>query len=342
MKKAIILFNLGGPDNLENVEPFLFNLFNDPAILNLPKLIRYPFAKFISNRRAPIARKIYQEIGGSSPILKFTKDQANFLENSLNSKQKNEEYRTFIAMRCWHPRASETIKKVKKFNPNEIILLPLYPQYSVATSGSSLLEWKDLANKNNLNINTKTICCYPEDKKFIKAHSKLIIEKIINLKNFKLIFSAHGLPEKNIKKGDPYQWQIEQSVKSIMNEINDANIDYILSYQSRVGPLKWIGPSTEEVIVKNSKLNKNLVIVPIAFVSEHSETLVELDIEYKKLAKTNGCPNYIRIEALGVNENFIDGLSDLILNKEDYKLTDSLYPPKNRCPSNFTKCPCLN
>ncbi len=127
-----------------------------------------------------------------------------------------------------------------------------------------------------------------------------------------------------------------------MNEINDANIDYILSYQSRVGPLKWIGPSTEEVIVKNSKLNKNLVIVPIAFVSEHSETLVELDIEYKKLAKTNGCPNYIRIEALGVNENFIDGLSDLILNKEDYKLTDSLYPPKNRCPSNFTKCPCLN
>ena len=342
MKKAIVLFNLGGPDNLENVEPFLFNLFNDPAILNLPKIIRYPLAKFISNRRAPIARKIYQEIGGSSPILKLTKDQANSLENSLNSKQNNAEYRTFIAMRCWHPRASETMQEVKKFNPNEIILLPLYPQYSAATSGSSFLEWKDLANKNNLNIKTKIICCYPEDKKFISSHSKLIIEKIKNLKNFKLIFSAHGLPEKNIKKGDPYQWQIEQSVKRIINEINDTNIDFILSYQSRVGPLKWIGPSTEEVIVKNSKLNKHLVIVPIAFVSEHSETLVELDIEYEKLAKKNGCSNYTRIEALGVNENFIDGLSDLILNKEDYKLTDSLYPPKNRCPSNFTKCPCLN
>jgi len=342
MKKAIVLFNLGGPDNLENVEPFLFNLFNDPAILNLPKLIRYPLAKFISNRRTPIARKIYQEIGGSSPILKLTKDQANSLENSLNSKQNNAEYRTFIAMRCWHPRASETMQEVKKFNPNEIILLPLYPQYSAATSGSSFLEWKDLANKNNLNIKTKIICCYPEDKKFIRSHSKLIIEKIKNLKNFKLIFSAHGLPEKNIKKGDPYQWQIEQSVKRIINEINDNNIDFILSYQSRVGPLKWIGPSTEEVIVQNSKLNKHLVIVPIAFVSEHSETLVELDIEYEKLAKKNGCSNYTRIEALGVNENFIDGLSDLILNKEDYKLTDSLYPPKNRCPSNFTKCPCLN
>jgi|TARA_B100000929_G_scaffold289416_1_gene280006 ferrochelatase len=342
MKKAIILFNLGGPDNLENVEPFLFNLFNDPAILNLPKFIRYPLAKLISKKRTPIAKKIYKEIGGSSPILKLTKDQANCLENSLNSKQNTTKYKAFVAMRCWHPRASETMQEVKKYNPNEIILLPLYPQYSAATSGSSLSEWKELANNNNLNIKTKTICCYPEDKNFIKAHSKLIMEKIKNLKNFKLIFSAHGLPEKNIKKGDPYQWQIEQSVKRIMDEINDSNIDYILSYQSRVGPLKWIGPSTDEVIVKNSKLNKCLVVVPIAFVSEHSETLVELDIEYEKLARTNSCAEYIRIETLGVNENFIDGLTDLILNNENYKLTDTLYPPKNRCPSNFTKCPCLN
>jgi len=342
MKKAIVLFNLGGPDSLKNVEPFLFNLFNDPAILNLPKLIRYPLAKLISKRRAPIARKIYQEIGGSSPILKLTIDQANSLENSLNTKQNNIKYKVFIVMRCWHPRASKTIQEVKKFNPNEIILLPLYPQYSAATSGSSFLEWKEIASKNNLNTITKTICCYPEDKKFIKAHSNLIIEKIKNVKNFKLIFSAHGLPEKNIKKGDPYQWQIEQSVKRIMDEINNPSVDYILSYQSRVGPLKWIGPSTEKVIIENSKLNKHLIIVPIAFVSEHSETLVELDIEYEKLARNNGCTNFTRIEALGVNENFIDGLSDLILNKEDYKLTDSLYPPKNRCPSNFTKCPCLN
>jgi len=178
MKKAIVLFNLGGPDNLENVEPFLFNLFNDPAILNLPKLIRYPLAKLISKRRAPVARKIYQEIGGSSPILKLTIDQANSLENSLNTKQNNTEYKAFVSMRCWHPRAAETMQEVKKFDPNEVILLPLYPQYSAATSGSSLLEWKNLANKNNLNIKTITICCYPEDKKFIQAHSKLIIEKI--------------------------------------------------------------------------------------------------------------------------------------------------------------------
>ena len=342
MKIAIILFNLGGPDKLENVEPFLFNLFYDPAILNLPIFLRYPLAKIISNRRTPTAKKIYEELGGSSPILKLTLEQANALDKKLNEHNQVKKYKSFVVMRCWHPRAEEVIANVKLFNPDEIILLPLYPQYSAATSGSSLLEWKDLANKNNLNISTKIICCYPEEKKFIKAHSKLIIEKIKNLKNFKLIFSAHGLPEKNIKKGDPYQWQIEQSVKRIINEINDSSIDYTLSYQSRVGPLKWIGPSTDDVIIQNSKLKKHLVIVPIAFVSEHSETLVELDIEYKMLAKTNGSVGYTRIEALGVNENFIDGLSDLIINKEDYKLTDVLYPPKNRCPSNFTKCPCLN
>ena len=127
-----------------------------------------------------------------------------------------------------------------------------------------------------------------------------------------------------------------------MEGINDTSIDYILSYQSRVGPLKWIGPSTEDIIVENSRKGKHLVIVPIAFVSEHSETLVELDIEYAKLAKKNGCKNYTRVEALGINEYFIESLSDLILHKDYYKFNENLYAPKNRCPSNFTKCPCLN
>tara|TARA_Y100000590_G_scaffold336108_1_gene382740 strand:+ start:983 stop:2011 length:1029 start_codon:yes stop_codon:yes gene_type:complete len=342
MKVAVVLFNLGGPNNLDNVEPFLFNLFNDPAILNLPSILRYPLAKLISKRRTPTAKAIYREMGGSSPILKLTIDQANLLEQSLNKNEKGLNYKVFVAMRCWHPRASETIELVKDFDPSEIILLPLYPQYSAATSGSSILEWKEIAKKNNLKTNTSTICCYPQDKKFVKAHSELIKENINNLENFKLIFSAHGLPEKNIKNGDPYQWQVEQSVNKIIEEINQENIDYILSYQSRVGPLKWIGPSTDEVIIENSKKGKNLVIVPIAFVSEHSETLVELDIEYEKLAKEHGCKNYIRVDALGINQHFIDGLSNIILNKNEFKFSNNLYPPKKRCPSNFNKCPCLN
>jgi ferrochelatase len=342
MKKAIILFNLGGPDKLENVEPFLFNLFNDPAILNLPTFLRYPLAKLISNRRAPVAKKIYAELGGSSPILKLTKEQSSALETKLNQTQKGDEYKCFIIMRCWNPRAKDVIKDVQLYDPDEVVLMPLYPQYSAATSGSSIKEWKDVCKKNKYHVKTSTICCYPTDQNFINAHTKEIIKKIKDLKNVKLIFSAHGLPEKNIKKGDPYQWQVEQSVKKIVESLNDKNLDWILSYQSRVGPLKWIGPSTENIIIENSKIGKHIVLVPIAFVSEHSETLVELDIEYKEIADANGCKNYTRVPALGINEDFIKAMSELIINKNEYKINENLYPPKTQCPSNFKKCPCLN
>jgi len=342
MKKAIILFNLGGPDKLENVEPFLFNLFNDPAILNLPTFLRYPLAKLISNRRAPVAKKIYAELGGSSPILKLTKEQSDALEIKLNQTQEEDEYKCFIIMRCWNPRAKDVIKDVQLYGPDEVVLMPLYPQYSAATSGSSIKEWKDVCRKNNYRVKTSTICCYPTDRNFINAHTKEIIKKIKDLKNFKLIFSAHGLPEKNIKKGDPYQWQVEQSVKKIVESLNDENLDWILSYQSRVGPLKWIGPSTETIIIENSKIGKHIVLVPIAFVSEHSETLVELDIEYKEIADANGCKNYTRVPALGINEDFIKAMSELIIKKDEYKINENLYPPKMQCPSNFKKCPCLN
>ncbi len=342
MKKAVILFNLGGPDKIENVEPFLFNLFNDPAILNLPTILRYPLAKLISNRRTPVAKKIYEELGGSSPILKLTKEQSEALEIKLNQTETDNEYKCFIVMRCWNPRANDVIKDVQLFDPGEVILMPLYPQYSAATSGSSIKEWRDICKKNNYKVKTSTICCYPTDQNFINAHTKEIIKKIKYLKNFKLIFSAHGLPEKNIKKGDPYQWQVEQSVQKIVENLNIENLDWILSYQSRVGPLKWIGPSTEDIIVENSKLGKHIVLVPIAFVSEHSETLVELDIEYKEIADANGCKNYTRVPALGINEDFIKAMSELIIKKNEYKLSENLYPPKIQCPSNFKKCPCLN
>ncbi len=235
MKKAVILFNLGGPDKLENVEPFLFNLFNDPDIISIPTLFRYPLAKFISKRRAPIAKNIYKEIGNKSPILELTQKQANSLENNLEKKG---EYKCFVVMRCWHPRAADVIKKVKEYSPKEIILLPLYPQYSASTSGSSIKEWNELCKKENYQIKTKTICCYPTENNFIESHAALINKTLKSLENnnFKLIFSAHGLPENKIKKGDPYQWQIEKTVEGIMSKLNNKNLDYIISYQSRVGP----------------------------------------------------------------------------------------------------------
>ena len=184
MRKAVILFNLGGPDKLENVEPFLFNLFNDPAILNLPTFIRYPLAKLISNRRAPTAKKIYKELGGSSPILKLTNEQSEALEKKLNENDTNDSYKCFVVMRCWNPRAEKVINDVIHYGPEEIILLPLYPQYSAATSGSSLKEWNDICKKNNFLIKTSTICCYPTDLLFIKSHVNEIIKKVQNLSNF--------------------------------------------------------------------------------------------------------------------------------------------------------------
>jgi len=237
------------------------------------------------------------------------------LENNLTKKG---DYKCFVAMRCWHPRASDVIKKVREYNPEEIILLPLYPQYSASTSGSSINEWNSLCKKENYQVKTKTICCYPTENNFLESHANLIKKTIKTLenKNFKLLFSAHGLPENKIKKGDPYQWQVEQTVGEIMLKLKDENLDYVISYQSRVGPMKWIGPSTDSTIIKYSKEKKGVVIVPVAFVSEHSETLVELDIEYKKLAEENGCSFYKRVPALGIEENFIKGLSELVLQKE--------------------------
>jgi ferrochelatase len=336
MKRAVVLFNLGGPDSLENVEPFLFNLFNDPEILSIPSILRYPLAKFISKRRAPIAKNIYREIGNKSPILELTQEQAKSLENNLSTKG---DYKCFVAMRCWHPRATEIIKQVKEFNPVEIILLPLYPQFSAATSGSSINEWNKLCKKENYNVKTKIICCYPTENNFIESHVNLIKKTLKNIenKNFKLLFSAHGLPEIKIKKGDPYQWQVEESVKMIMSKLQNENLDYIISYQSRVGPLKWIGPSTDDEIIKYSKQKIGIVIVPVAFVSEHSETLVELDIEYKKLAKENGCSFYKRVPALGTEESFITGLATLVLKEE----TRGKFVSSVTCPNKYKKCPCL-
>ena len=336
MKKAVILFNLGGPDKLESVEPFLFNLFNDPAIISIPSLFRYPLAKFISKRRTPIAKNIYKEIGNKSPILEFTQDQAKSLENNL---KKEGNYRCFVVMRCWHPRATIVIKKVKEYDPEEIILLPLYPQFSASTSGSSINEWNDLCVKENYKIKTKTVCCYPTESNFIDSHVSLIKKTLQNVENnnFKLIFSAHGLPENKIKKGDPYQWQVEQTVKEIVSKLQTVNLNYTISYQSRVGPMKWIGPSTDSEIIKYSKEKKGVVIVPVAFVSEHSETLVDLDIEYKRLAEKNGCSFYKRVPALGIEEYFVKGLAELVLRPQ----TRGDFVSSIMCPNKFVKCPCL-
>ena len=216
-RTAVILFNLGGPDELTSVKPFLFNLFNDKAIIGAPQPIRYLLAKLISNRRNETAKEIYSLIPGcKSPILEETEAQRLALEKNLGT-----DYKCFIAMRYWHPFASETAKKVKEYNPDQIILLPLYPQFSVTTSNSSIKDWYKQAKKVGLNKSTKTICCYPNTDDFVSAHVELIkkqLKKVKN-KNYRILFSAHGLPQKIIDQGDPYQWQVEQSTLAIVKKL---------------------------------------------------------------------------------------------------------------------------
>ena len=308
VKRAVVLFNLGGPDGPEAVQPFLFNLFNDPAIISLPNPLRWLIAKLISKRRAPIAQKIYAEIGGKSPLLELTRDQADALENNLEDGSK-----VFIAMRYWHPMSPSTALAVKNFDPDEIILLPLYPQFSISTTGSSLQDWHRSAKKIDLVKPTKSICCYPTEQNLIKAQVDLLNQEIAKSEKItRVLFSAHGLPKKIIEKGDPYQEQIEQMAKTIAETAGLSSDQWRVCYQSRVGPLEWLSPSLEDELNAAAEDKIGVTILPIAFVSEHSETLVELDIEYREIADKLDLPSYNRVPAVGTHPDFISGLTGLV------------------------------
>ncbi len=338
-KKAVILFNLGGPDGLDAVRPFLFNLFNDEAIISAPNPIRFLLAHFISLRRKKTAQEIYSHMGGKSTIIPETVAQKDALEAILNKKGSSA-YKAFVCMRYWHPFSNEVAKEVKDYAPDEIILLPLYPQFSTSTSESSINDWKKTAAKISLDVPTRTICCYPYENSFVQSHLNLISEAIAKIKskdNIRILFSAHGLPKKIIDKGDPYQWQVEQGAERIAKKIPLVNLDWNVCYQSRVGPLEWIGPSTDDEIIRAGKDGKSVILVPIAFVSEHSETLVELDIEYKHIADENNVKEYVRVPTLSVENDFIKSLADICLNAGEVGKICSNEGDR-LCPSEFSRC----
>ena len=309
MKVAIILFNLGGPDSPEAVQPFLKNLFSDPAIISLPSFLRLPLASFISSRRAPKAKKIYDQIGGSSPILGQTEAQARALEEALGA---GHEWRGYVCMRYWHPMTEAVVRSVKKFGPDRIVLLPLYPQFSTTTTGSSIKAWKAAVAAAKLAVPTQAVCCYPDEPGFVAASVDLLKQGLAEAGNrpVRVLFSAHGLPEKIIQRGDPYQVQVERTAKAIADRI--GGLDWSVCYQSRVGPLKWIGPSTDTEVKRAGQDGKAIVLYPLAFVSEHSETLVELDIDYRRVAGECGVPAYIRVPTVGTHPLFIAGLADRV------------------------------
>jgi ferrochelatase len=336
VKLAVVLFNLGGPDGPDAVEPFLRNLFADPAVVSLPGLIRWPLAWMIAAHRAPIAREIYARIGCRSPILEETQSQASALERLL--KARGHEARVFVAMRYWKPFSDDTASVVVAWRPERTVLLPLYPQFSTTTSASSIRAWSVAARGAGLVGPQSRICCYPRGKGFIAAVVALIREAWARRRpgiEYRLLLTAHGLPKRIIGRGDPYQWQVEQSAAGIVAGLAIKNLDWTLGYQSRVGPLQWIGPATDDEIRKAA--GRGLVVAPIAFVSEHSETLVELDMEYAKLAGESGVMDYIRVPTVGIHPGFIDGLAEMVLRAADGEepVTDCGY---RVCPGGFRRC----
>lgn len=338
-RTAIVLFNLGGPDAPESVRPFLFNLFNDPLIFRLPGFVRRPLAAFVSKRREKKAQAIYAHMGGKSPLLENTLAQADALQQRLSTEG---EVKVFTCMRYWHPMSDAVAQQVKDYAPDQVLWLPLYPQFSTTTTLSSFRDWREACARVGLDTPVTEICCYPTDYTFLAAHADLIRQAIFKASAHgtpRILFSAHGLPESVVKGGDPYQWQVEQTVEHLRGILQLPAERAYPTYQSRVGPLKWIGPSTEDEIQRAGKDKVPLIIVPIAFVSEHSETLVELDIEYRELAEEAGVPHYTRVDALGTHPDFIESLARLCLQVQTGQ--PLLSPPAGkRCPERFGQCYC--
>ena len=336
---AVVLFNLGGPDDQATVRPFLFNLFNDPAIIGLPGIVRTPLARLISSRREKAAQANYALMGGGSPLLPETRRQAEALEAALATRLPEDEIRAFIAMRYWNPLTEETAAEVAAFGPDEIVLLPLYPQYSTTTSASSLKLWNAVYAGPG---DSRTVCCYPEAYGWIDAQAAAVSAKLDEAgdRPVRVLFSAHGIPEKLVSsQGDPYQEQVERTVAAVVARLAEQGraVDHALCYQSRVGPLKWLGPSTPEALEQAARDGKGAVIVPIAFVSEHVETLVELDIEYAELAHELGVTPYLRVPGVGTAAPFFDALTDAAVHALG---RTGVAPYGPGCRGDWKACPC--
>ena len=318
-KIGVVLLNLGGPDSLDAVEPFLYNLFCDPDIIDFPGsfLFRKRLAKLISTRRSPGVIEQYREIGGKSPLKDHTLKQAELLEEKLNERLPAKVY---VAMRYWHPSTDKALDAIERDGIKKVILLPLYPQFSKATTISSLKEWENRLQLRNLTIEYSLIEQYYDRPGFVDAWVERIREGLERFRvdvrdDVNLLFSAHGTPMKLVRQGDPYSHQIKETVGAIMNR-GGFDQPHRLCYQSKVGPMKWLTPSTPDTIAElASKGVRNMLLVPIAFASDHLETLYELGIEYRRQAKERGVLRYEVTEGLNDSPKFIQALAELVFEK---------------------------
>ena len=328
---AVVLFNLGGPDGQKDVRPFLRNLFADPAIIDLPAAARLPLAELISRTRTRLAKANYAALGGGSPLLAGTQAQAEALERALATE--DEVVRVFIAMRYWRPTSEATAREVKAFNPTDIVLAPLYPQFSTTTTASSLAAWREAYDGPG---ETHGLCCWPANAGLADAHAQAILEtwERAGRPKVRLLFSAHGIPLRTAAKGDPYAWQVEATCRAVAERLG-GGWDWRICYQSRVGPMKWLGPSTPEAIAAAATDGLGVLVDPVSFVSEHVETLIELDRDYAALARAAGAACYLRAPAVGVRPEFINGLAEAVRGALK---RGGVAPDGVACPANFAKC----
>ena len=336
---AIVIFNLGGPDGPAAVRPFLFNLFSDPNILLMPAPLRWVAARLLSTLRAPKTRRIYNSIGGRSVLLDETKAQATALEAAAAGLA--DDVRVFVFMRYWHPLPAEAVAQVKDFAPDRVVLLPLYPQFSTTTTGTSVAAFRSEAARQGLAAPIHDLCCYPHDEGFVGAVAEMVGGAYRNTigPRPRVIFCAHSLPEKTIAAGDPYQSQMEETAALIAQRTGIAGLDWALSYQSRLGPVKWIGPSLVSEIRRAGTDKVPIILAPISFVSEHVETLVELDRDMRELAADVGVPGFVRLPAVRTHPAYISSLVRLAGDLLDRGASVCSATGARACASRHGKCP---
>ncbi len=319
MKAAVLLFNLGGPETLTDVKPFLYRLFSDPEIIRVKWTpIRKALAYLIATLRHKTSEDYYRQIGGGSPLRRLTEEQSRALAGELKTRGRN--VQTFVGMCTWHPFLTEAVDKIEKSDVDRLVILPLFPQYSVTTTGSGFAVLQRLiAERPAFNkINIYWVRSWPDQVTYIQSFAEAIereVHKFTEPRKVHLVFSAHSIPEKYVREGDPYLDQTKQTVELVMDRLGREN-PYRLSFQSKIGPVKWLEPFTSDLITQLGRQGvEDVLVVPISFVSEHIETLYELDILFKKIAREAGVKHFRRVPALNSDATFIRALAEIVESK---------------------------
>lgn len=314
---GVVLFQLGGPDSPEAVEPFLYNLFRDPEIIDFPlaRLARRPLARLIAARRAARVAEHYAAIGGRSPLPELTRLQAAALETEL---RRDLDARVVIAMRYWRPFTSEAVAELERFAPDQIVLLPLYPQYSKTTTGSSLKEWARCFSPDGRRPPVHVIREYHDDPGYIEALAAAVDAALAGFPEtagVDVVFSAHSVPLEVIAAGDPYQRQVERTVELVWARGGWPARRH-LAWQSKVGPSKWLRPTLREALERLGRAgSRNVLVVPVSFVSDHIETLYEIGIEHRALARRLGIADFRMMPGLNDSPRFVAALAGLVRSR---------------------------